>query len=239
MMSKNIGYVYLIVQSKNISSEMISGIKASILLKEIIELENGSYLFIKSLNNDKHRNNIVINTIQKIYDLLINKSVRVYIVDNKDTGYSNFDKNKNIVSLDELYNNLDFKYVAKLSMKSNVLYFVISYIDQKTEIQNTHIFPTNYVSRELFERNHLLNNYNINSSMLDLEDDMEIIENKNNNNKENSENHTKITTENKSKSNNTQEYSCEKCNLWNQNKEKLIIGFIFIISFYISIVHKF
>lgn len=238
MISKNIGYVYLIVQSKNISSEMISGIKASILLKEIIELENGSYLFIKSLNNDKHRNSIVINTIQKIYDLLINKSVRVYIVDNKDTEYSNFDKNKNIISLDELYNNLDFKYVAKLSLKSNGLYFVISYIDQKTEIQNTHIFPTNYVSRELFERNHLLNNYNINSSTLDLEDDIEIIENKNNNNKENFENHTKITVENK-QTNNQQEYSCEKCNLWNQNKEKLIIGFIFIMSFYISIVHKF
>lgn len=170
MTNKNIGYIYLIVQSKNISSEMISGIKASILLKETIEIEKGSYLFIKNLNNDKHKNSIVINTIQKIYDLLINKSVKVYIVDNKNNNYSGLSNSNNqIINLDELYNKLDFKYVTKLISKSNRLYFVVSYVDEETKLQNTHIFPTNYVSRELFERNHLLNSYNSSSNIFDLE----------------------------------------------------------------------
>lgn len=225
---------------------MLSGIKASILLKEIIDIEDGSYLFIKQLNNSKHRNSIVINTIQKIYDLLINKSVKVYIVDNKDTAYMNFTKNNNTISLDELYSNFNFKYVAKLMHKANIVYFVVSYVDDLKNTKNTHVFPTNYVSRELFERNHLLNNYS-SSSDFDFENQEIKLELNDNNNIEDNEeepipipNITKILNDNDiDDSKQIEKNNCKNCELFARMKDKFIIGSIIILSFSIVILCKF
>ena len=246
MLNKNIGYLYLIVQIKNMSSEIVSGIKASILLKEIIEIEEGSYLFVKQINNSKHRNSIVINTIQKIYDLFINKSVKVYIVDNKDTAYTNFTKNKNVVSLDDLYSELDFKCVSKLVHKSNSLYFAISYIDEIKNTKHNYLFPTNYISRELFERNHLLNNYTSDDNNFDF-DNTEIKLETNDTDLTDNEledpipipNITNILNDNDTDRKQIEKNNCEKCELFTQMKDKFIIGSIIILSFSIVVLYKF
>lgn len=232
------GYIYLIVQSKHISPEMISGIKASILLKEIIDLESGSYLFIKYISNTKHRNSLTINTIQKIYDLLINKSVTVYIVDNKGSTYVNShnNANENTINLDTLYSSLNFKYVSQIITKADVLYFVVSYIDPTTKNQITNIFPTVYVSGELFSRNNLLNSHELKSNIDMLNNDYSIVNNNYNNN---------IIDINKSiysygrKKDNIDLSYCNSCNNLQKLKHQYTIYILLILSFLTLIYSNF
>jgi hypothetical protein len=153
--------IYLILTNTNLDEETIQGMKASAQLKSIINISKQTYVLVKELTNNKYRYNISLSTIQKIYSLLLNQSIKLYIIDNVEIDAINANDTK-LVSLDELHLRYNFEEYSKIKQNNSDLTFVVSFASLEDKSKTTsYIFSTALVAKAKFETQHFLNSYNI------------------------------------------------------------------------------